>query len=173
MLRRFHGEAPVVPASAWVDPSAQVIGRVTLGERASIWCNAVVRGDGESITIGDDTNIQDLSCLHVTTGIAPLVIGARVTVGHHVVLHGCTIEDECLIGIGAIVLDGAVIGRGSVLAAGAMVTPRTVIPPGSFVVGSPATVKRPCGEREAAMIELSWAAYVEELKQYRAEEAQP
>ena len=158
MIRTFQGKRPVVPASAFVDASAQVIGEVVLGERASIWCNVVARGDGHFIHIGEDTNIQDLSCLHVTHGIAPLTIGARVTVGHHVVLHGCTVEDDCLIGMGSILLDGCVIGRGSIIGAGALVTPRTVIPPGSLVVGSPAQVKRPCNERDRAFIELSWAA---------------
>ena len=121
MIRPFRGTVPTVAPSAYVDASAQVVGDVAIGERASVWFNASVRGDVHSIRIGDDSNIQDNSVLHCDFPDFPLNIGNRVTVGHSVVLHGCTIEDDALIGIGAIVLNGARIGQGSVIAAGALI----------------------------------------------------
>ncbi|MBS2028831.1 MAG: gamma carbonic anhydrase family protein [Deltaproteobacteria bacterium] len=170
MIRPFRGKSPIIPPSAYVDASAVVIGDVTLGERASIWCNVVARGDVDAIRIGDETNIQDLSCLHVLGGKFALDIGARVTVGHHVVLHGCTVEDGCLIGMGAILLDGCRIGAGSLVAAGSLVTPGTVIPPGSMVVGSPARVKRPVNDAERELLIRSAQGYVENARAF-AEDA--
>src|ERR1700704_3464564 len=121
MIRAYRGILPKIAASAYIDQSAQVIGDVVVGERSSIWPNVTVRGDVNSIRIGDETSIQDNSVLHCDAGFFPLKIGNRVTVGHLAMLHGCTVEDECLIGIGAIVLNGAKIGAGSVVAAGAVV----------------------------------------------------
>ena len=171
MIRPFRDKSPIVPASAYVDASAVVIGDVTLGERASLWCNVVARGDVHSIRIGDDTNIQDLSCLHVLGGKFGLEIGNRVTVRHHVVLHGCTVEDGCLIGMGAILLDGCRIGAGSLIGAGRLVTPGTIIPPGSMVVGSPARVKRPVNDAERELLVKSAEAYVENARAFAAEAA--
>jgi carbonic anhydrase/acetyltransferase-like protein (isoleucine patch superfamily) len=169
MIRAFAGKVPVVPASAYVDESAVVIGDVTLGQRASLWCNVVARGDVHFIRIGEETNIQDLSVLHVFAGKFPLTVGARVTVGHHVVLHGCTIEDGCLIGMGAILLDGCHIGAGSLVAAGSLVTPGTIIPPGSMVMGSPARVKRSLHDAERELLVKSAAGYVENAQRFLAE----
>jgi len=169
MIRSFQGKRPVIPASCYVDETAVVIGEVKLGERASLWCNVVVRGDVDAIEIGDETNIQDLSCLHVQGGVFPLKIGARVTVGHHVMLHGCTVGDGCLIGMGATVLDGCVIGERSLIAAGSLLTPGTVVPPGSMVMGSPAKVKRPLNEAELTLLELSAAHYVENAALFLSE----
>src|SRR6266849_6832156 len=120
MIRSFRGTAPRIAASAYIDPSAQIIGEVVIGERSSVWPNTSIRGDTGLITIGSESNIQDNSSLHLDAGV-PLTIGDRVTVGHGVMLHGCTIEDDALIGIGAIVLNGARIGSGSLVAAGALV----------------------------------------------------
>jgi carbonic anhydrase/acetyltransferase-like protein (isoleucine patch superfamily) len=133
---------PKIAASAFIEESAQVVGDVVVGEHASIWFNAVVRGDVNYVRIGRETNVQDGSVLHVFIGAHPLILGDRVTVGHAVTLHGCTIEDECLIGMGAIVLNGARVGRGSMIAAGAVVTEGTQIEPGSLYAGVPAKMKR-------------------------------
>jgi carbonic anhydrase/acetyltransferase-like protein (isoleucine patch superfamily) len=160
MIRTYRGVAPKVAASAYIDPSAQVIGDVSVGERSSIWPNTTVRGDVNCITIGDETNIQDNCCLHVQRNEWPLVLGSRVSIAHSVTLHGCVIEDDCLIGIGAVVLNGARIGRGSLVAAGALVTERTHIPPGSLVMGVPAKVKRPASEDESALIRKTAENYI-------------
>jgi carbonic anhydrase/acetyltransferase-like protein (isoleucine patch superfamily) len=130
MIRSYRGILPKIAASAYIDPSAQVIGDVVVGERSSIWPNVTARGDVNTIRIGDDTNIQDNSVLHCDAGLFPLHIGHRVTVGHLAMLHGCSIEDDCLIGIGAVVLNGAKIGKGSVIAAGAVVPEGAEVPSG-------------------------------------------
>ena len=132
---------PTVPESAWVAPSADVVGDVELGEGASVWYNCVLRGDIEPIRIGADTNVQDLTMVHVDEGM-PAVVGAGVGIGHRAVIHGCEIADDCLIGMGATILSGARIGRGSVVAANALVTEGTEIPPESLVVGMPGEVVR-------------------------------
>ena len=137
--------APTVAESAWVAPSADVIGDVTIGARASIWYQCVLRGDIAPISIGAETNIQDLTMVHVDVN-TPAVIGARVGVGHRAIIHGCTIEDDCLIGMGAIVLSHALIGEGSVVAAGAIVLEGMRVPPRSLVVGVPARIIRPVDE---------------------------
>ena len=140
-IYELDGVAPRVAASAWVADTAQVIGNVVLGENASVWFGTVVRGDTEAITIGAGTNIQDASVLHADFG-QPLVVGERVTVGHQVMLHGCTIGDETLIGIGAIVLNGARIGKNCLVGAGALVTEGKEFPDGSMIIGSPAKAVR-------------------------------
>lgn len=140
-IYELDGVAPQVHTQAWVAPSAQVIGQVSVGAGASIWFGTVVRGDTERITIGADSNIQDASVLHADAG-QPLVIGERVTVGHQAMLHGCTVGDESLIGIGAIVLNGAKIGKNCLVGAGALVTEGKEFPDGSMILGSPAKVVR-------------------------------
>jgi carbonic anhydrase/acetyltransferase-like protein (isoleucine patch superfamily) len=129
MIRAYRGILPRIADSAYVDPSAQVIGDVVVGERSSIWPNVTVRGDVNHIRIGEETNIQDNSCLHVELDTHPLVLGNRITVGHSVTLHGCEVEDDCLIGIGAVVLNGSRIRRGSIIAAGALVPFVLGVPP--------------------------------------------
>ena len=171
MIRAFRGVVPKIAASAYIDPSAQVIGDVTLGERASVWPNATLRGDVHWIRIGDDSNIQDNSVCHVDSGDFPLLVGNRVTIGHSVVLHGCTVEDECVIGIGAIVLNGARIGAGSVVAAGALVTEGMEIPTGSMVMGVPAKVRREVTEAERERFRDNAAHYVSLREIYRQEPA--
>src|SRR5918998_1998135 len=143
MLRQYRSILPTVHESAFVDESAQVIGDVHIGAESSIWMNVVVRGDVHHIRLGARTNIQDGTIVHVMRNTHPTVIGDDVTIGHAAVVHGCTIEDRCLIGMGAILLNGCRIGIGSIVAAGALVTEGMVVPPGSMVMGMPAKVKRP------------------------------
>ncbi len=150
IIRPYGDKVPRIAPGVFVAPGAVLIGDVTVGEGSSIWYHTVIRGDVGRAVIGRKTNIQDLCMLHMTTGVSDLVIGDEVTVGHRVVLHGCTVEDRCLIGIGAVVLDRAVIGTGSVVAAGAVVTEGAVIPPRSLVTGVPARVKRTLTEEEFA-----------------------
>jgi len=167
MVRPYKGIYPRIAASAYVDQAAQVIGDVTMGERASIWPSAVARGDVNRIEIGDDSNIQDGSVLHGELDRYPVIIGKRVTVGHMVCLHGCVVEDDCLIGIGAIVLNGAKIGRGSVVAAGALVAEGVEIPPESMVMGVPAKVRRQVTADEKARFAENAQRYIRYRQDYR------
>jgi carbonic anhydrase/acetyltransferase-like protein (isoleucine patch superfamily) len=169
MIRAYRGIVPRIAASAYIDRSAQVIGDVVVGERSSIWPSVSARGDVNSIRIGEGTNIQDNSVLHCEADSFPLEIGNRVTVGHVVTLHGCTIEDDCLIGIGSIVLNGAKIGKGSVIAAGAVVPEGMQVPAQSMVMGSPAKVKRPLTEQERERFSQNAKHYVAAAKIYRDE----
>ena len=166
MIRSLRGIAPRIAVSAHVDPSAVVIGDVAIGERSSVWPNVSVRGDTGLITIGEESNVQDNSVLHLDEGV-PLTIGDRVTVGHSVVLHGCVIEDESLIGIGAIVLNHARIGKGAVVAAGCLVPEGMQVPPGMLVMGVPAKVFRAVTEEEATRFREGCKHYVEKAAIYR------
>lgn len=165
MLRPFRGQRPVVHPTAFIDQSAQVIGDVTIGEASSVWMNVVVRGDVHRIRIGARTNIQDGTVVHVMRDTHPTTIGDDVTVGHGALIHGCTIEPRCLIGMGAIVLNGAVIGADSIVAAGTLVTEEFVVPPRSLVMGSPGTVRRTLTDTEVASI----LDYAERYVGYRLE----
>jgi carbonic anhydrase/acetyltransferase-like protein (isoleucine patch superfamily) len=156
---------------AYVDVSAQVVGDVEVGERSSVWMNAVIRADVNYVRIGSETNIQDLAVLHVMSN-HPLIVGDRVTVGHSVTLHGCTVENDCLIGMGAIVLNGALVGAGSIIAAGAVVSQGSVVPPKSLYMGVPAAFKRALGAKDLETIRAYAARYVEYRAQYLAESAQ-
>lgn len=169
MIRSFQGITPTIPASCFVEDTAVVIGDVVMGESCSVWFNAVIRGDVHYIRLGSRTNVQDLCLLHVTHDTHPLIIGNDVTIGHHVVLHGCTIQDRVLVGMGAIIMDGAVIGEDSVVGAGALVTERTIVPPKSLVLGSPAKAKRPVTEKELAWIRESAENYVKYAEQYMSD----
>jgi len=171
MIRAYRGVVPKIAASAYIDQSAQVIGDVVVGDRSSIWPNVTVRGDVNWIRIGEETSIQDNSVLHCDAGVFPLQIGSRVTVGHLAMLHGCTVEDECLIGIGAIILNGAKIGSGSVIAAGAVVPEGMQVPPQSLVMGVPAKVKRPVTAEEQERFRQNAKRYVEATAIYRDEPA--
>ncbi len=151
-LRRYLGTFPVVAPDAFVDETAQVIGDVVIGAESSVWMQVVIRGDVNYIRVGDRTNVQDGSVVHVQNDTHPTVIGSDVTIGHGAVVHGCTIRDRVLIGMGAIILNGAVIGEDSIVAAGTLVTERTVIPPRSMVMGSPGKVRRPLTDAEVATI---------------------
>jgi carbonic anhydrase/acetyltransferase-like protein (isoleucine patch superfamily) len=157
---------PHLAADAYVAPGAQVIGRVMLGARASVWFNAVLRGDNDPITIGADSNVQDGAMVHADPGV-PTTIGQGVTIGHHAIVHGATVGDNCLIGMGATLLNRAVIGADSLVGAGALVTEGKSFPPGSLIVGSPARVLRPLSETEIAGLRLSAATYVANAERYR------
>ena len=167
MIKAFGSQKPQLGAGAWVAANATVIGDVVLGDRASIWYGAVVRGDVEKIRIGRDTNIQDNSVIHVDSSGFSTVVGERVTVGHRVVLHGCQIGDGALIGIGAIVMNGAEIGEGALVAAGALVPPGAKIPAGMLAVGAPARVKRPLTDEEKAEMRESAPHYVQLAREHR------
>ena len=169
MIRTYQGVKPTVPTSAFIEDTAVIVGDVVLGEESSVWFNSVVRGDVHYIRIGSRTNVQDLCMLHVTHDIHPLIIGNDVTIGHHVVLHGCTIKDRVLIGMGAIIMDGAVIGEDCVVGAGALVTEGTIVPPKSLILGSPAKVKRPVTQEELEWIRESAENYVRYAKTYLGE----
>jgi carbonic anhydrase/acetyltransferase-like protein (isoleucine patch superfamily) len=152
MIRSYQGKTPIVPASCYVDPSAQLIGDVELGEQASVWMNAVVRGDVNSIRIGARSNVQDCAVLHGMRYLYPVIVGEMVTIGHNATVHGCVIEDAVLVGIGAVILNNARIGEGSIIAAGAVIPEQTVIPPNSLVAGVPGKVKKMLGEEDRKMI---------------------
>jgi len=152
MIRSFKGLHPTIPASCYVDDSAQIIGDVVLGEHASVWMNAVLRGDVYAIRIGAHSNIQDCSVLHGMKNIYGVTVGEFVTVGHSATLHGCVIEDRCLIGMGSVILNGAKIGAGSIIAAGTLIPERTVVEPGSLWMGSPGKFRRKLEDGEDEMI---------------------
>jgi carbonic anhydrase/acetyltransferase-like protein (isoleucine patch superfamily) len=157
---------PRIHSSAFIARSADVMGDVVIGEDSSVWYTAVLRGDMAPIRIGDRTNLQDGTIVHVDDGV-PCRIGSRVGVGHRAILHGCTVEDDCLIGMGSILLNGVVVGRGSVVAAGALLTEGMVVPPGSLVMGVPGKVVRPVDEALRSRIEQTWRHYVEQGRHHR------
>jgi carbonic anhydrase/acetyltransferase-like protein (isoleucine patch superfamily) len=152
MIRLYQGVLPTIPESCYVDLSAQVIGDVILGEHASIWMNAVVRGDVNSIRIGANSNVQDCAVLHGMRSVYPVIIGDWVTIGHNATVHGCTVEDACLIGMGATILNDCRVGEGSIIAAGAVLPEHTVIPPNSLVTGVPGKVRRTLGDADRELI---------------------
>ena len=169
----FRGEKPTLKKDAWIAPGATVIGDVTMGEESAVWFGCVVRGDVHRIEIGARSNIQDLSMVHVThyknpdkRDGNPTIIGNDVTVGHRVMLHGCTIEDACLIGMSATILDGAVIGRESIVGAGSLVTKNKVFPPRSLIMGSPAKVVRELTDEEVEELYASAKRYVAFKNEY-------
>lgn len=165
MNTQFHPE--LVDPEAYIAPTATVLGDVTIGAESSVWFGVVVRGDTEAIRIGRQTNIQDGSVLHADAGY-PCTLGDRVTLGHGAIVHGATVEDDCLIGMRAAVMNGAKIGRGSIVAVGSIVTEGTEIPPGSVVMGQPAKVKRAVTERDLERIRHAANHYVAATKAYRA-----
>ena len=152
MLRAYQGILPTVPATCYVDLSAQIIGDVVLGEHASVWMNAVVRGDVNKIRIGANSNVQDCAVLHGMRHLYPVLIGDWVTIGHNATVHGCVVEDACLIGMGATILNDCRIGEGSIVAAGAVLPEHTVIPPNSLVAGVPGKVRRTLGPEDRELI---------------------
>ena len=167
LILPFAGTTPSIADTAWVAPNATIIGQVSLGENASVFYGAVLRADVDSITIGAGTNIQDNVTMHCDAG-TPTTVGARVSVGHAAVLHGCTVEDDCLIGMSATVLNRAVIGAGSLVAAGAVVLEGAVIPPRSLVAGVPAKVRREISDEEFEHIRHNAAHYLEIAAAHRA-----
>lgn len=163
MIESFDGHTPEIHETAWVHPGAYLIGEVIVGPRVTIWPTVVLRGDMGVVAIGADSNIQDGTICHDTDDLSETRVGERVTVGHRVVLHGCQIEDDCLIGMGAVVMDNVVVGAGSLIGAGTLLPPGKVIPPGSLVMGSPGRVIRPVGEKERKMIAHGWKSYAKKL----------
>jgi len=168
LLRSFGDKSPRLGDGVFVAETAALIGDVEIGARTSIWYGAVLRGDVMHIRIGADCSIQDNTVVHVNSGGHATLVGDRVTVGHQVLLHGCTVGDECIIGMGAIVMDGARVGPRCIVGAGALVTPGTDIPEGQLAIGSPARPKRPLTDEELAWIKTSAANYVELAARYLA-----
>lgn len=169
MIRSYQGHTPQVPATCYVDLSAQLIGDVTLSEHSSVWMNAVLRGDVNSIRVGSNSNVQDCSVLHGQRNLYPVVVGDWVTIGHNATVHGCVVEDECLIGIGARVLNNCRIGSGSIIAAGSVVPEHTVVPPRTLWAGVPAKLRRDLSDKDRALI-LEYAKnYLDYTKFYLAE----
>ena len=165
-LYTFVNSTPEIKESSFIAPNASLIGRVKIGERSSVWFNTVLRGDMENITIGDESNIQDLSMGHADPGF-PLVVGNRVTIGHHCVVHGCRIEDDCLIGMGAIIMNGVKIGKGSIIGAGAVLLEGMEVPKFSMVVGSPAKIRKTYDESILENIRESAQIYVNRSMSYK------
>jgi carbonic anhydrase/acetyltransferase-like protein (isoleucine patch superfamily) len=165
-IYELDGTAPQLAASAWVAENAQVMGSVTLAEDSSVWFGVTIRGDTETITVGEGSNVQDGSVLHADVGF-PLTIGRHVTVGHQVMLHGCTIGDESLIGIGAVVLNGAKIGKHCLVGAGALVTEGKEFPDGSMIIGSPARAIKTLTPEQIAGLRRSAEHYIENARRYR------
>jgi carbonic anhydrase/acetyltransferase-like protein (isoleucine patch superfamily) len=159
----------MIDPSVFIAPHAVVLGDVYIGRDSSVWYHTVIRGDTERIRIGEGTNLQDFTMVHADPGI-PCLIGSRVTVGHRAILHGCVVEDDCLIGMGAILLNHVKVGAGSIVGAGALLLERTEIPPGSLVLGSPGKVVKPIGEGVKARIDGAWRRYVEMARRHRSGE---
>ncbi|HWO18189.1 MAG TPA: gamma carbonic anhydrase family protein [Kofleriaceae bacterium] len=168
LVRPLGELRPRLGRDVFLAETCAVIGDVELGDEASVWYAAVLRGDVMAIRVGARTNLQDGVIVHVTSGLQGTVIGSDCTIGHGAILHACTIEDHCLIGMGATVLDGAVIGRGSLIGAGSLVTPGTVIPPETLALGWPARAKRPVNRKERDQIEYGATHYVELARRYLA-----
>src|SRR5277367_852883 len=169
MIRSYQGKVPIIGEGCYIDASAQVIGDVELGPQASIWMNAVVRGDVNAIRIGAKSNIQDCAVLHGMRNLYPVIVGEMVTIGHNATVHGCVIEDAVLIGIGATVLNDARIGEGSIVAAGAVIPEHTVIPPSSLVAGVPGKVRRTLGDADRELILKYAQNYLDYTAIYLAE----
>jgi carbonic anhydrase/acetyltransferase-like protein (isoleucine patch superfamily) len=166
MIRSYQGRSPQIPASCYVDPSAQVLGDVVLGERSSIWMNAVVRGDVNSIRIGDCTNVQDCAVLHGQRNLYPVIVGDWVTIGHNATVHGCTVADNVVIGMGACVLNDARIGEGCIIAAGSVVPEHTVVPARTLWAGVPAKLRREISEKDFALIREYAKNYLDYVEIY-------
>src|SRR5437764_2680291 len=169
MIRSYQGKTPQIPATAYVDDSAQLIGDVVLGENSSVWMNAVLRGDVKSIRVGANSNIQDCSVLHGMKEQFAVEVGEWVTVGHSVTLHGCTVEDRCLIGMGAVILNGARIGAGSIIAAGTLIPEAAVVEPNSLWMGLPGKFRRHLEETDQEMILLHAQNYLGYKESYLRE----
>jgi carbonic anhydrase/acetyltransferase-like protein (isoleucine patch superfamily) len=152
MIRSYQGRVPQVPSNCYIDLSAQVIGDVTLGEHSSVWMNAVLRGDVHSVRVGSNSNVQDCAVLHGQRNLYSVTVGDWVTIGHNATVHGCVVEDECLIGIGARVLNHCHIGAGSIIAAGSVVPEHTVVPPRTLWAGVPAKMRRELSDKDRTLI---------------------
>ena len=172
MLECFESHVPKVDASAFVHSAAILIGEVEVGPESSVWPTATLRGDDGPIRIGARTSVQDGAVVHNTEGLSTTTVGDRVTVGHRVILHGCTIGDDCIIGMGCIILDNAVVEPGCIVGAGAVIPPGKRVKAGTVVVGNPMRVLRTCTDKDTEFIEYSWREYVKRVAQYRARDGQ-
>ncbi len=166
MISQFQNKSPVIPNSCYISQTVDIIGDVTLGEDVNIWFGTVIRGDMNYIKIGQRTNIQDNSTIHVTTQTAPTIIGENVTIGHNAIIHGCKINDNCLIGMGSIIMDNAQIGEGSIIGAGSVITENTIIPPMSLCLGIPGKIIRKVTKNEFNEILARAEYYVQFSKKY-------
>jgi carbonic anhydrase/acetyltransferase-like protein (isoleucine patch superfamily) len=171
VIEPFAGELPILAPDAWVHDRALLLGAVEIGSQSSVWPHATLRGDDGRIVIGECTSIQDNTVIHCTEGLSRTTVGSRVTVGHSVILHGCRIGDNCLIGMGSILLDNAVVEPGAFVAAGTLVPPGKVVRAGTMVRGNPFTLVRECTAEDRQWIEFSWRAYVKRATEYRARDA--
>src|ERR1700734_1905305 len=169
MIRTYQGHAPQIPSSCYIDVSAQILGDVVLGERSSVWMNAVLRGDVNSIRVGSCSNVQDCSVLHGQRNLYPVIVGDWVTIGHNATVHGCIVEDMCLIGMGARVLNNSRIGEGSIIAAGALIPENTVVPANSLWAGVPAKERRRLEPKDRETILQYARNYVEYTATYLKE----
>ena len=169
MIKSFQNTLPKIHETAYVTDDAIIIGDVEIGAESSVWFGSILRGDVNFIRIGERTNVQDGTIIHVSSKTNPTILEDEVTLGHRVTLHGCHIETGCLIGIGSIILDGARVGKNSLIAAGSLVTPNTEIPPRSLVMGSPAKVKRELSEAEVKDLERFWRNYVSLSRIYQSQ----
>lgn len=170
MIRLYQGKLPTLGSGCYVDPSAQLIGDVTLGDHASVWMNAVLRGDVNAIRVGPRSNVQDCAVLHGMRHLYPVIVGELCTIGHNATVHGCTLEDAVLIGIGATVLNNARIGEGSIIAAGAVIPEHTLIPPRSLVAGVPGKVRRTLDDEDHKLILQYAHNYLDYTAIYLAEQ---
>jgi carbonic anhydrase/acetyltransferase-like protein (isoleucine patch superfamily) len=170
MIRTYQGHTPAIPGTCYVDISAQIIGDVVLGEHASVWMNAVVRGDVHSIRVGAHSNVQDCAVLHGMRHLYPVIVGEYVTIGHNATVHGCVVEDACLIGMGATIMNNARVGEGSIIAAGALIPEGMVIPPRSLVAGVPGKVRRELTSDDRDMILMYARNYLDYTKIYLEEQ---
>ncbi len=169
MIYSFQGNLPQIASSAWIAPSAEIIGKVTIGEETSIWFQCLVRGDVNYIKIGDHVNIQDMTLIHVARDLYPVEIGNYVSIGHRATLHGCILKDHSFVGMGAMLMDDVEIGEWSFVAAGALVTPGKKIPPGVLVMGNPAKIIRDIGDKEREIITRTAKNYAGYKENYRKE----
>lgn len=169
MIRTYLGHVPRIPSSCYIDCSAQILGDVELGEHSSVWMNAVLRGDVHSIRVGSNSNVQDCAVLHGMRNLCPVIVGDWVTIGHNATVHGCVIQDACLIGMGASILNHAVIGEGSIIAAGAVVPEHTVVPPNTLWAGVPARERRRLDPAERETILQYARNYLDYTKTYLEE----
>jgi carbonic anhydrase/acetyltransferase-like protein (isoleucine patch superfamily) len=169
MIRRYQGHVPKIPASCYVDESAQVIGDVTLGEHSSVWMNAVLRGDVHSIRVGANSNVQDCAVLHGQRSLYAVNVGDWVTIGHNATVHGCTVEDAVLVGMGVVILNDCRIGEGSILAAGTVLPEHTVVPPRTLWAGVPGKQRRTLDDKDHALILQYAKNYLDYVEIYLAE----
>jgi carbonic anhydrase/acetyltransferase-like protein (isoleucine patch superfamily) len=166
MLRTYQGHSPKIAASCYIDSSAQILGDVELGERSSVWMNAVLRGDVNSIRVGSNSNVQDCSVLHGQRNLYPVIVGDWVTIGHNATVHGCVVEDMCVIGMGATVLNNSRIGEGCIIAAGSVVPEHTVVPPRTLWAGVPAKLRREITDKDRDLIREYAQNYLDYVEIY-------